>query len=87
MISLPETKENERLTDVAAIYMGGANYIKRGYYMYKSFRIGYLQEGESELVIREIERRYSLFRSVRQRESIHLLHREPVPAVHSACCR
>ena len=58
MISLPDTKENERLTDVAAIYMGGANYIKRGYYMYKSFRIGYLQEGESELVIREIERRY-----------------------------
>ena len=57
MISLPDTKENERLTDVAALYMGGANYIKRGYYMYKSFRIGYLQEGESELIIQEIEKR------------------------------
>ena len=57
MISLPEKKDNERLTDVAAIYMGGANYIKRGYYMYKSFRIGYLLESESDLIIDEIERR------------------------------
>ena len=57
MISYPDTKENERLTDVAALYMGGEKYMQRGCFMYKSFHIGYLQEYECDLIIKEIERR------------------------------
>ena len=47
-IRCPDTNENERLTDVAAIYMGGGKYILRGYYLPNGHRVGYLSQVESE---------------------------------------
>ena len=57
MVSLPDRDENERLTDVAAIYMGGDRYLQRGYFMFHDFHAGYMKDAEINLLCGEIARR------------------------------
>ena len=85
MINLPESRENERLTDVAAIYMGGGEYVRRGYYMYKSFRVGYLQEAESGLVYQEVEMRKKHISGIREELIERIEHKLLNPPDVSGC--
>jgi len=48
-IRIPDADENERLTDAAAIYLGGGDYILRGYFPPSGHRVGYLSKIECEL--------------------------------------
>ena len=45
----PDKGENERLTDLAAIYFGGGAYILRGYFRPDGRRMGYLSRFECEV--------------------------------------
>lgn len=47
-ISLSDKKENERLTDAAAVFLGGGSYLMRGYYPSRQYRVGYLHKSECE---------------------------------------
>lgn len=47
-IRYPDNNENERFTDLAAIYMGGGNYILRGNFPSANRRVGYLSQVECE---------------------------------------
>ena len=47
-IRYPDRDENERFTDLAAIYFGGGRYILRGYFPSDGRRIGYLNRIECE---------------------------------------
>jgi len=49
-ICLDDPHENECLTDAAAIYLGGARYILRGYFASSAYQLGYLKEIECEAV-------------------------------------
>ena len=44
----PDKAENERFTDLAAIYFGGGAYILRGYFRPDGRRVGYLSRIECE---------------------------------------
>lgn len=49
-VSLNDEAENERLTDAAVCFLGGKNYILRGYFPSSGLRLGYLRKVECEAV-------------------------------------
>ena len=55
-IQLENTEENEQLTDAAAIYLGGGEYILRGYFPSSSYRIGYLRKIECGIMQSETKK-------------------------------
>lgn len=54
---LEDTEENERLTDVTSIWLGGGERIARGYFPSSHIQIGYLTKKECQYAISETERR------------------------------
>lgn len=64
-IHLNDPDENEYLTDVAAILLGGGRYILRGYFPSSDYRIGYLRRAECEVAKELCDR---LFLSQKDRE-------------------
>ncbi|MBE5786843.1 MAG: hypothetical protein E7324_04800 [Clostridiales bacterium] len=47
-ISMSDPTENERLTDAAVLYLGGGDYLLRGYYPASNYRLGYLLKAECQ---------------------------------------
>lgn len=54
---LEDREENERLTDVTAIWLGAGQRMERGCFPRANVRIGYLTQEECQYAIRETERR------------------------------
>lgn len=49
-LEMDRVQDNERFTDTAAIFLGGAGYILRGYFPSSAYRLGYLEKAECESV-------------------------------------
>lgn len=55
-LRLEDTQKNERLTDLTAIWLGGGDYLLRGYFFLR-VRVGYLTEAECRYAVEQVQRR------------------------------
>ena len=84
-IHLDDSQKNERLTDLTAIWLGGGNYLKRGYF-FRNVRLGYLTEEEFDYALNLIvqnrqqhekkEREAKEQLDIRRQNLLHQAHQE-----------
>lgn len=72
-ISIEDSDENERLTDVAVLFLGGGSYMLRGYYFSRNYRLGYLHKAECEAGMALIREQAAVYMKKGQDEKKRLL--------------
>lgn len=84
-IHLDDSQKNERLTDLTAIWLGGGNYLKRGYF-FRNVRLGYLTEEEFDYALKLIVQKHQQHEKkereakeqldIRRQNLLHQAHQE-----------